>query len=210
MLRTSNVLDMPTPPRTAVLDGQANFLRIDRGQVREANTATADSSLCHFASGLESKQFNQQSASRIPPDLAINLIGTYLKWFCEGNTLPSNSKGPLLEQSLCMSILTKQPCIVIDPTTLQQKRICMHPYIREQLSQRAAWSQPKPSKAPFTLELFQALSQYLQSQPDVIGSFLTKQYAVYYWMRLGLFTGSRLLEYAQTCLAAKVRYNTKP
>jgi hypothetical protein len=35
----------------------------------------------------------------------------------------------------------------LDPTTLQQKRVCMHPYIKEQLAQRAAWSQPKPRKA---------------------------------------------------------------
>jgi hypothetical protein len=91
-------------------------------------------------STLESKRYNQQSASRIPADLAIDLIGTYLKWVQEGNTLPSNSKGPLSEQSLrlyvnaaahCLTILTNRPCTVIDPTTLQQKRVCMHPYIWE-------------------------------------------------------------------------------
>jgi hypothetical protein len=155
--------------------------------------------LRHFASWLESKLYNQQSASRIPTDLAINLTGTFLKWAREGNTLPSNSKGPLSEQSLCLyvntaahliTILTEWPCIVIDPATLQQKRICMHPYIWEQLSQGAAWSQPKPCKAPFTLEMFHALPQYLQSQLDGLDSFLTKQYAVYNLMQLGLFTGS--------------------
>jgi hypothetical protein len=34
------------------------------------------------------------------------------------------------------------------------------------------------------LEMFQALSRYLRSQPDGLDSFLTKQYAVYDWMRL--------------------------
>jgi hypothetical protein len=58
--------------------------------------------------------------------------------------------------------------------------------------------------------MFQALSRYLQSQPDGLNSVLTKQYAVYNWMRLGLFTGSQVSEYAQTRLAAKVRYNTIP
>jgi hypothetical protein len=171
MLSTSDVSDMPTPARTAVLNGRANFLRIDRGHVRRANDATADSRLRHFASWLESKQYDQQSARRIPTNLAIDLIGTYLKLVWEGNTPLSNSEGPLLEQSLCLyiknaaahclTLLTNRPCIVIDPTTLQQKRFCMHLYIWEQLSQRAAWSQPKPGKAPFTLEMFQALSRYL-------------------------------------------------
>ena len=79
MLPTSDVSDMPTPARTAVLNGRANFLRIDRGHVRGANDATADSRLRHFAGWLESKRYNQQSVSRIPTDLAIDLIGTYLK-----------------------------------------------------------------------------------------------------------------------------------
>jgi hypothetical protein len=84
MLPMSDVLDMPTPARTAVLDGRANFLRIDRGHVRGARDATADSRLLHFASWLESKRYDQQSASRIPADLAIDLIGTYLKSVCSG------------------------------------------------------------------------------------------------------------------------------
>jgi hypothetical protein len=43
MLPTGDVSDMPTPAHTAVLDGRAHFLRIDRGHVRGANDATADS-----------------------------------------------------------------------------------------------------------------------------------------------------------------------
>jgi hypothetical protein len=173
----------------------------------------------HFASWLEIKGYDQQSASRIPLALALDLIGAYLTWVREGNVLPSNSKGPLSEQSLrnyvnsaaiCITNLTGTPCIVLDPTTLQQKRVCMHPYIKEQLAQRAAWSQPKPRKAPFTMEMFQALSAFLRAQPDGLDSFLTKEYAVYDWTRLGLFTGSRVSEYAQTRLKAGVRYNTIP
>jgi hypothetical protein len=173
----------------------------------------------HFAGWLELKGYNQQSASRIPPNLALDLIGAYLTWVREGNVLPSNSKGPLSEQSLrnyvnsaanCITNITGTPCIVLDPTTLQQKRVCMHPYIKEQLAQRAAWSQPKPRKAPFTLEMFQALYKYLRAQPDGLDCFLTKEYAVFDWTRLGLFTGSRVSEYAQSRLAKSVRFNKIP
>ena len=149
----------------------------------------------------------------------MNLIGTYLHWVKTGNALPSTSTGPLSEQSLrnyvnaashCVTLLTSQPCIIQDPTTFQQKRVHMHPYIREQLAQRAAWAQPLKKKEPYTINMFQALAEFLRSSSDATAAFLTVEFAVYDWTRLGLFTGSRVSEYAQTRLKAGVRFNTIP
>jgi hypothetical protein len=58
--------------------------------------------------------------------------------------------------------------------------------------------------------MFVALSQFLHSAKDSSESFVTVVYAVYDWTRLGLFTGSRVSEYAQTRLKAGIRYNTIP
>jgi hypothetical protein len=155
----------------------------------------------------------------ITEGVAVDLIGAYLNWVKTGNALPSTSKGPLSKQSLhnyvnaaayCVTLLTEQPCIVTDPTTFQQKRVHMHPYIREQLAQRAAWSQPLKKKEPYTLDMFRALAAFLQSTTDQTAIFLTMEYAVYDWTRLGLFTGSRVSEYAQTQLKAGIRYNIIP
>jgi hypothetical protein len=152
-------------------------------------------------------------------EVALDLIGAYLNWVKQGHSLPSTGTGPLSEQSLrnyvnaaayCVTIVTEQPCIVQDPTTFQQKRVHMHPYIREQLAQRAAWSQPQKKKEPYTLDMFRALSQFLLAAKDSNDVFVTLEYAVYDWTRLGLFTGSRVSEYAQTRLKAGIRYNTIP
>jgi hypothetical protein len=109
-----------------------------------------------------------------------------------------------------MGVLTNRPCVVIDPTTLQQKRVHLHPYLREQLAQRAAWSQPRPKKEPYTIDMFRALESFVKSKPDELVAFLAVEYAVYDWTRLGLFTGSRVAEYAQTRLKSSDRYNSIP
>jgi hypothetical protein len=210
---------MPPAARAAVESSRSDFLRADRGHVRFSNDATTDSRARHFASWLCTKGYDQQSARGITDGLALDLIGAYLSWVKAGNSLPSNGTGPLSEQSLrnyvnaaaqCVTVLTEQPCIVLDPTTFQQKRVHMHPYIREQLAQRAAWSQPKKKKEPYTLDMFLALAGFLQSLRDATEAFLTVEHAVFDWTRLGLFTGSRVSEYAQTRLKAGIQYNTIP
>jgi hypothetical protein len=55
-----------------------------------------------------------------------------------------------------------------------------------------------------------ALAAFLQSTTDQTVIFLTMEYAVYDWTPLGLFTGSRVSEYAQTRLKAGIRYNVIP
>jgi hypothetical protein len=86
----------------------------------------------------------------------------------------------------------------------------LHPYIREQLAQKAAWSKPRPKKEPYTINMFRVLDDSVCSKPDGLDAFLSLQHAVYDWTRLGLFTGSRVSKYAQTCLKAKGRFNTIP
>jgi hypothetical protein len=111
--------------------------------------------------------FNQQSARRISNDLAVDLIGAYITEVKLGNSFPSTSKGPLGEQSLrnyviaasqCMGLLMLEPCVIIDPKTASQKQIQLHPYLCEIISQRKAWSVPRPKKEPFTIDMFRSLS----------------------------------------------------
>jgi hypothetical protein len=78
----------------------------------------------------------------------------------------------------------------------------MHPYLQEHIRLSAAWQQPKPVKEPFTVLMFDALCLRLESASSTRLGFLSKEAAVYDWMRLGVFTGSRVSEYAQTKLKA--------
>ncbi len=211
--------DLPSPARAAIKFGRANFLGADRGHVRESNDTPIDSRLRHFAGWLDAVGFDQQSAQRISSDLAIDLIGAYITEVKFGKSLPSTSKGPLGEQSLrnyiiaaaqCLDLLMTAPCIIIDPKTANQKHVHLHPYLREIISQRKAWSVPRPKKEPFTIDMFRSLAEYLRSSPDVLATFLRREYAVYDWTRLGIFTGSRVAEYAQTRLKKGIRYNVIP
>jgi hypothetical protein len=86
----------------------------------------------------------------------------------------------------------------------------MHPYIRELLAQRDAWFVPRARKEPYTINMFQALATFLQSHKDPLETFLCKDSAIFDWARLGIFTGSRVSEYAQTRLRAGTRFNTIP
>jgi hypothetical protein len=58
--------------------------------------------------------------------------------------------------------------------------------------------------------MFRALEKCVSSQPDGLDAFLSLEHTVYDWTRPGLFTGSRVSEYAQTWLKAKDRYNIIP
>jgi hypothetical protein len=147
------------------------------------------------------------------------LIGAYITEVKLGKSLPSTSKGPLGEQSLrnyiiaaaqCLDLLMTAPCIIIDPKTANQKHVHLHPYLREIISQRKAWSVPRPKKEPFTIDMFRCLANHLSSKSDDLDTFLRREHAVYDWTRLGIFTGSRVAEYAQTRLKKGIRYNVIP
>jgi hypothetical protein len=58
--------------------------------------------------------------------------------------------------------------------------------------------------------MFRCLASHLHSQSDDLDTFLRVEYTVYDWTRLGLFTGSRVAEYAQTRLKKGIRYNVIP
>jgi hypothetical protein len=100
MLPTTALHSVPTPAQIAIESSRAEFLRIDRGHVRQSNDSSADSRLCHFATWLVIQGYDKQSAWSITPNLAIDLIGTYLQWVRQGNSLPSTSKGPIGKQTL--------------------------------------------------------------------------------------------------------------
>jgi len=92
---------------------------------------------------------------------------------------------------------------ILDPNSSGKSKN-FHPILAQQLADRRKWNQPKAKKLPFTLEMFEAISKLLQSQAAT--SFFSREYCVYDWMRLGLFTGSRVSEYGQNKLRCGERF----
>lgn len=66
------------------------------------------------------------------------------------------------------------------------------------MEQRRAWKQPRQKREPFTSDMFDALAKLLAVHDASNYVFLSVDFAVFDWTRLGLHTGSRLGEYGQS------------
>jgi len=80
--------------------------------------------------------------------------------------------------------------------------------ISEIIRQRAAWRVPLPRKEPFTIAMIDALCAWLHRHSCTASlsvTFLIAEYAVYDWIRLGIFTGSRISEYGQSASHSTAR-----
>jgi hypothetical protein len=93
---------------------------------------------------------------------------------------------------------------VYDPSTLHQRQPSFHPFLREQLTQQASWGKPRDRIEPFTA------AKEINSSTDSSGTFISPLHAIFDWMCLGLFTGSRLGEYGQSWRTKGSWYNTVP
>ena len=86
-----------------------------------------------------------------------------------------------------------------NPATQFSKQPKMHPLLSDILQQRKAWKKPKEKRLPFTFRMYDVLHSFIQQNMTVNKLFfLTITAAIFDWMRLGLFTGSRLGEYGQS------------
>jgi hypothetical protein len=147
----------------------------------------------------------------------IDLLGAYLLDVKRGKNL---SGAHLTGQSLrnyiraatdCLSILSGSRLDISDLDSVSQKKVYLHPYLHELISQRSAWTKPAARKEPYTYRMLATQHRFLQKSPgDPMTTFLTKEYAVWDWLRLGVFTGSRLSEYAQSRLTKGQRFQVIP
>jgi hypothetical protein len=147
----------------------------------------------------------------------IDILGAYLTAVRQGNNL---TKAFITGQTLrnyaksaadCLTILTGGPCTYYDPATMSMKRMSLHPYLNEQIAQRSTWTKPTPRKEPFTYRMLAVhAQQLLSSHSDPRRIYFSLSYVVWDWMRLGVFTGSRVSEYAQSGLRKNHRFQVIP
>jgi hypothetical protein len=150
-------------------------------------------------------------------DQLIDTLGAYLEDVKKGNNLQKlhltgqSLRNYVTAAAMCMSLLTGVMPQYYDPATLSHKRIFLHPYLHERIMQRSIWSKPEQLKEPFTYRMLADHASLLAKKNKVYSySFVGLDYAVWDWLRLGVFTGSRLAEYAQSNLRATQRYQTIP
>jgi len=73
------------------------------------------------------------------------------------------------------------------------------PWLGDIIHTRQQWQQPLPKRLPYTYRMFQALYTHVQTLLATdCSAWLDRDSAVFDWSCLGIFTGSRSGEYAQT------------
>jgi hypothetical protein len=75
----------------------------------------------------------------------------------------------------------------------------LNPLLGQTIDLRRAWKQPQEKREPFSYDMMETLSKLVSSSvAHDRRDALRLQAAVFDWIRLGVFTGSRVSEYAQT------------
>ena len=218
MLPPQNMSNLPPAAQAAIDACRAKFISTDRGHVRRANDKSVDTRCHFFATWLQSTGHTKQSASGLTPNQVIDTIGAFLDHIKTGNNLQKvHLTGQSLRNyttaaALCFQLLTGIMPQYKDPTTLLQKRIYLHPYLHDKIAQRTTWSSPKALKEPFTYRMLAMhASKYLSgTKTETYHTFYGLNHVVWDWLRLGVFTGSRVAEYAQSGLKRNHRFQRIP
>eukprot|EP00980_Cylindrotheca_fusiformis_P006374 scaffold1357_cov95-Cylindrotheca_fusiformis.AAC.1 len=144
------------------------------------------------------------------------VLGTFIADVMEGNNLRESSQlsaqtvGNYLSAARgFLQVVLRRQLNIYDPTSLsRQPRY--HPFLAQQIAERRKWSKPLDKKEPFTADMFVWLAHSLAQDPVPAISFVGCRFCVYDWMRLGIFTGFRVSEYAQSKLQSGQRFQVIP
>jgi hypothetical protein len=170
-----------------------------------------------FAAWLGFVGFNDKSLKSWSLNTAKGMICTYLHFIATKGPpkfsrkgpprfdVPSSRTDPLQAQTLmgyakgaelwCSHVMDLQVLGAIS----DGKDNDVKPFIAEIIKQRRAWAKPKEKKEPITLAMYDnaqvTCKQAVAADPN---AFLDRLCAVHNWTSLGVFTGSRVGEYAQS------------
>ena len=218
MLPPPNMSNLPPAAQAAINACRTQFLSTDRGHVRRANDKSVDSRSRFFAEWLESAGHTKQSAAMLTQNQIIDTIGAFLDDIKKGNNLQGlhltgqSLRNYIISAALCFKLLTGVTTQYYDPATMTHKRIYLHPYLHDKIVQRTTWSNPTKQKEPFTYRMLEVhAKQYLKTiRKDSNSQFYSLNHVVWDWLRLGVFTGSRVAEYAQSGLKRNQRFQCIP
>jgi hypothetical protein len=151
------------------------------------------------------------------PDTMIDILGAFLFEVKQGNNLQKlllsgqSLRNYLKAAATCLSLLSGQPVTYYDANTMSQKHPSLHPYLQEMISQRDNWTKPQTQKEPFTYRMLaEHATTLVSTKTESVPRFLRLVHAVWDWLRLGVFTGSRVAEYAQSRLKKGQRFQCIP
>ena len=205
LLQSTDLENLPPAARATVHTSCRLFQTTDRGLVRQGNDRTVDYRASCFRDWLGQAcgyEFIAQLASLRPPQVVL-LLGAFLDHVA---STPYNSKGdtPMantLSHHLHVTAAFLQPFVhqpfSIYDTTAASKGL--HPILRARLDHTRKWQKPRDKREPFTYPMFTTLFHQVQAlcQADARNN-LGLLALVFDAVRLGIFTGCRSCEYAQS------------
>ena len=207
--------DLPDPVRTFVHSCHSYQQRADRGMVRSKNDKTLDSRATRFRNWLLTDcQFTQDRISSLQEAEIHSLVHAYLLLLLA--IKDPTTRQPLMATTLCRhldAISMYLHTVVSAPFSLYikvRKKEELISSLKDLIDQRSNWQQPRAKREPYTFLMFQALADFIEKETaSNPAACLDLFAAVYDWVRLGIFTGSRVGEYAQST-APKGQYSRVP
>jgi hypothetical protein len=135
--------------------------------------------------------------------MAPFLIGGYIDHV--GST-PVNSKGDLpMANTLCHHATAAETflnTVMGKPFSLYRQKggkMVLHPFVGDRIQLRRKWQKPREKREPYTFQMFQTFHTMVsKAEAHDIGNFLDLPSLVFDTQCLGIFTGSRVSEYAQS------------
>jgi hypothetical protein len=177
-----------------------------RGSTRAKNDRSREAKATHFRSWLSLVEQRESSLVNLPQPSVIPLLGAYLSWVADINTL----SGDIVSAStLCAYVCAAQDFLhlvlpynfsINDPTKLTSS--VLHPTLACIINDRRKWSHPKTERKRKRLPYSIQMLTLLNSEADAAAAHdpatqLDSLSAIRDWINLSIFTGSRISEYAQ-------------
>lgn len=200
----ASLASLPAAARTVITASLSDYRQVDRGLVRRGNDRTLDNRATKFRDWIcEECQLTPDHITGLKQLEIEHLLGAYLHKLIQAPVAHSRQppmantlRRHLDAANLYLQSVVETPFCIYTRSGPTPKLV---PLLHDTIQLRQKWQQPREKRLPYTLPMFQILYEQVTSalRCDPL-SFLDLQAAVFDWVRLGIFTGCRASEYAQT------------
>ena len=159
-----------------------------------------------FTTWLEDHDITPQHIATWNSQTAQGILGAYLDDVADGTYVCKSNK-PKGEAFVTKALNGYLDAAFACLETLCDNKLCIKnpdgksyvPILAQHMKDTNAWTVPKEEREPFTYDMLSTLERQVQEENKSDSRFfLSLKGAVFDWIRLGVFTGSRSAEYAQT------------
>ncbi|GKY90331.1 hypothetical protein MPSEU_000007100 [Mayamaea pseudoterrestris] len=210
----SNMQHLPSGARLAFDNLLRDRRERERGDIRSKNDKTFDSRAKNFGEWAIDAGFTDESLTALAPGQEISVIAAYMfDVVSRGQSLLAKKKSqkfttqqdptPLCTKSLVTYLNSAHSFL----ETFVQRRFSIqdprgsghHPLLADILDSRRKWQTTKEKREPYTHRMFDFLYQSVCAAATTdTTAHLDLEASVLDWTCLGVFTGSRANEYAQS------------